>query len=400
MFEKARVSVFLSVRALARVNIRTTLLTITIMSLIVINLIFLPSIITGIGEVFSRASIEYAVGDVTIKPIGDRTYIEHADGILKKIKSTTGVQGASARYEMSATVSKDNTFAAAVFLGINPEDEREVTVFADNMVQGEFVSSSDTNEVVIGLNNIAGSEEDDELTGTLRGAQVGDRVNVTYRNGVVREYRVKGIYTGGSFISDQFALISKQEAESVLGVRDKASTIIVRSDKRFTNDALKQELYTSGVKEEIKTSEETLDGIIGDVVDSFSILTIVSTIVSLIIAIVVLFMVIYINTLNRKRQIGVLKALGVSEEVIIGSYVMQSLFYTLSAMFIGGIILYGIISYLIQNPVPFPPGPLIPIVEVSVVLQSVVSLLITAVIAGFLPSWSVTRRNIIESIGR
>lgn len=400
MFEKARVSVFLSVRALARVNIRTTLLTITIMSLIVINLIFLPSIITGIGEVFSRASIEYAVGDVTIKPIGDRTYIEHADGTLKKIKSTTGVQGASARYEMSATVSKDNTFAAAVFLGINPEDEREVTVFADNMVQGEFVSSSDTNEVVIGLNNIAGSEEDDELTGTLRGAQVGDRVNVTYRNGVVREYRIKGIYTGGSFISDQFALISRQEAESVLGVHDKANTIIVRSDKRFTNDALKQELYTSGVKEEIKTSEETLDGIIGDVVDSFSILTIVSTIVSLIIAIVVLFMVIYINTLNRKRQIGVLKALGVSEEVIIGSYVMQSLFYTLSAMLVGGIILYGIISYLIQNPVPFPPGPLIPIVEVSVVLQSVVSLLITAVIAGFLPSWSVTRRNIIESIGR
>jgi len=400
MLEKARVSVFLSIRALARVNLRTTLLTITIMSLIVINLIFLPSIITGIGEVFSRASIEYAVGDIIVEPIGEKSYINQADSVLKKIKSTTGVSGASARYEMSATISKDNTYAAAVVLGVNPDDENEVTVFANNLVQGEFVNSNDDNEIVIGLNNIAGDEEDDELTGTLRGAQVGDRVTLTYRNGVVREYRIKGIYTGGSFISDQFAIVSKREAELVLGQSDKANTILIRSDKSRTNDELKQELYNSGVKDDIKTSEETLDGIIGDVVESFSLLTIVSTIVSLIIAIVVLFMVIYINTLNRKSQIGVLKAIGVSEGVIIGSYIMQSLFYTFSAMLIGGVILYVIISYLIQNPVPFPPGPLIPVVEISTVVQSIVSLIVTSVVAGFLPSWSITRRNIIESIGR
>lgn len=399
MFKSLKVATFLSIRSLARVNIRTTILTVTIMSLIVINLIFLPSIITGIGQVFTRASVEYAVGDVTIQPIGDKEYIENGNAVLKKVKNTEGVKAASARYQMSATIVKDNKFAPGTIIGVNPDDERQVTVFADNMVEGEFISASDTNEIVIGLNNIAGHEEDDELMGTLRGAHVGNRVTLTYRNGLVREYRIKGIYTGGSFISDQFAIISKKEAEDVLNVTGKTNMILVRSDGT-PNEELKNRLYDSGVKEQIRTSEETLNGVVGSVVQSFSILTIVSTIVSLIIAVVVLFMVIYINTINRKRQIGVLKALGISEEVIILSYMLQSFFYTFVAMLIGGTILFVIISYLMQHPVPFPPGPLTPVVEPMIVIQSLISLALTSIIAGFFPSWGVTRKNIVESIGR
>lgn len=400
MLTSLKLARFLSIRALARTNLRTTILTVTIMSLIVINTIFLPSIISGIGEVFTRASIQYAVGDVTVKPLGDQLYIENSASALKKIKSTPGVQGASARYDMGATVSKGTHFAAAQVIGIDPYDEDEVTVFSQNLLEGEFISPSDEAEIVIGQNNIAGNEEDDELTGTLRGAHVGDRVNLTYRNGVVKEYRVKGIYTGGSFISDQFAIISTREAERVLGIKNKANTIVIRSDGSLSNEELKTRLYESGITSDIKTAEETLDGIVGDVVSSFSILTIVSTIVSLVIAVVVLVMVIYINTINRKKQIGVLKAIGISEEVIIVSYMFQAFFYTFSAILIGGIILYLIITYLMAHPVPFPPGPLTPVVEPMTVIESLASLIITSILAGFFPSWSVVRRNIIESIER
>ena len=56
------------------------------------------------------------------------------------------------------------------------------------------------------------------------------------------------------------------------------------------------------------------------------IINLIGNIVSLIIAVVVIFIVIFINTVYRRKQIGILKAIGIDRSIIIKSYIFQALF--------------------------------------------------------------------------
>ena len=58
----------------------------------------------------------------------------------------------------------------------------------------------------------------------------------------------------------------------------------------------------------------------------FDIINVISTIVSLVIAVVVIFIVIFINTVYRRKQIGILQAIGIDRSIIIKSYIFQALF--------------------------------------------------------------------------
>ena len=63
-----KVSLFLAHRSIKRGNIGTTILTILIMSLIFVNLIFMPSIIEGFGEAMAVSSIDGVYGHIFIEP--------------------------------------------------------------------------------------------------------------------------------------------------------------------------------------------------------------------------------------------------------------------------------------------------------------------------------------------
>ncbi len=66
----------------------------------------------------------------------------------------------------------------------------------------------------------------------------------------------------------------------------------------------------------IQTMTDLLSKSVGKVLQSFAIINMVSLIVSVIITTVVLFIVITIKTINSRKQIGILKAIGVDKEVI------------------------------------------------------------------------------------
>ncbi|NOR78859.1 MAG: ABC transporter permease, partial [Methanophagales archaeon] len=103
MFKNFKVSFFLAHKSIRRGNIGTVILTVTIMSLIFVNLIFLPSIVSGIGESMNVMIIDYTYSNIVIEPKEDNRYINNVDSIQKKINSLPGVVGTSARYMTGAT---------------------------------------------------------------------------------------------------------------------------------------------------------------------------------------------------------------------------------------------------------------------------------------------------------
>ena len=397
MLKNLQVSFFLAYKSIRKGNIGTTILTVVIMSMIFVNLIFLPSIVSGIGEGMNVMLIDYTCANILIEPQEDNLYISNVGSIQKKLNSLPGVAGTSAHYISGATFTYKDNFVSGALYSINPIDEVTVTKTYTGIIEGEYLSKGDTDEILLGI-DLAGEEGKEAEERDLGGVRVGDKITVTFSNGVIREYRVKGIFKTKSFMADGSAFITEKEMESVLGIENKASEILVKLNQRGTEEEFKKKFMELGISEDIKTWEDKAGGIVGDIISSFSLINVISTIISLIMAVIVIFIIIYINTINKRKQIGILKAVGIDKSIIIRSYVIQSLFYCFSGITIGSIILYLLISYLIANPLEFPMTYVRPLVEPQLIIQSVISLIAVSLIAGFIPSWKTANENILKAI--
>ena len=398
MFEGLKVSAFLAWKAIQRGSKGTLILTIMIIALIFVNLVFLPSIISGVVKTFDTQSIEFDLGNLVIEPREGSQYINDATELQKKVERIPGVTGTSPRIAAGVTYFYRGRNAASTLYGITPEDERSVTRIAEYMVEGEFLSDGDTGAIVIGA-TLAGREgEEGGGLPTLEGVTVGDSVEVAYPNGETRIYRVKGIFETQSFGVDTAAFVTSQEMSDVLGLQDQASMILVKTEENGREDEYKTEILSYGIQENVWTFREKAGGFVDQAIQSFNIINTISTLVSLIIAIVVIFIVIFINTVNRRRQIGILKAIGIDQQIIINSYVLQVLFITGVGALVGIALNAGVTTYLTAYPLVFPGGPVYPDVEVSSILQSIASLFAVSIVAGYIPAWQIAREEILSAI--
>ena len=398
MFEGLSVSAFLAWKSIQRGSKGTLALTIMIVALIFVNLVFLPSIISGVVKTFDDQSINFDFANLVIEPREGSQYIDGVTGLQKKVERIPGITGTSPRIAAGVTYFYRGRNTASTLYGITPEDERSATKIADYMTEGEFLSNGDTDAIVMGA-TLAG-QEGEEAGGlpSLQGVVVGDSVEVAYPNGETRTYRVKGIYKTQSFGVDTAAFVTSREMSGVLGLRDQASMVLVKTEVNGREDDYKMVLLSYGIQEEIRTYQEKSGGFVDQAIQSFNIINAISTLVSLIIAVVVVFIVIFINTVNRRRQIGILKAIGIDQQIIINSYVLQVLFITAVGALAGMALAAGVMAYLTAYPLVFPGGPVYPVVEVQAILRSIASLFAVSVVAGYIPAWQIAGEDILTAI--
>lgn len=399
MLNDIRVGYSIASSSIKRSNKKTTILTIFVLSLVFVNLIFLPSMINGMMGIFVGAVTDYSYGNVIIEPSQNHIYIEDANSILEKINQLTGVSSVTKRLASGATLSYRDKYVGANVLGVVPQYEIEVSKFDDIVRDGEFLTQSSRNEIMLG-SLLAGKEGGPEIYDDLGGVEVGTIINVTFSNGITRQYKVKGIHEAGPEISDLIAIISYDEMANVLKLdKNKANTILVRTYEGVSEEEVKKELIDLGIKEKIYTWQEKIQDMIRDMLKSFGTLNVLSEIVSLIIAAFILFIIIYINTLHRKKQIGILKAVGISKNSIIFSYMLMSVFYVTFGIIFGGLMLLAIVLYLNANPIVFYVTiSLTPLVTAASIIKSTISLLLMSIVAGFIPAWMVTREPILKAI--
>jgi len=396
--QNLKVSAFLAARTIQRGNKGTLLLTIAITALVFVNLVFQPSILSGIVETFDRQSIDFNYGNLVVEPKGDESAIDNVESLTRKINRIPGVTGTSPRYETGATFTWKSKTLNRQVVSFTPSDEVTVTRIHENVIEGEFLSDGDTDQILLGILLAGETDETKDKLESLGGVRVGDTVEVTYNNGVVRTYRVKGIVETLSIGVDSVAYVTNREMASVLGIEDSASTILVRIDEQGAEDKMKRTLQRFGIQEEIKTFREKAQGFIGDAVTSFNIINVISIIVSLIITVVVIFIVVFINTVNKRKQIGILKAIGIYHRIIVNSYVMQVVFIAACGTVLGLVFIALITAYLSYSPLLFPGGPVVPKIEPALILRSIVSLFAVSIVAGYIPAWKTARENILDAI--
>jgi putative ABC transport system permease protein len=398
MFEDSKVAFFLAKRSIVRGNKGTLYLTILIIGMVFVNLIFLPSIISGVAVLFNQQSIDYSYGNLVIEPKKNQVYINNVNELQKKIERVPGVTGVSPRYITGASVVHKGNAVNPIIYAINPDDDRKVLKISSKVTNGEYLSNADTDQIVIGSRLAGNDDEKLDVIPSLGGVKVGQAVDITFNNGVSRQYRIKGIINSNSFSADANVFMTTKEYESVFGLEDKASQILVRTQETGNEEAMRNTLYSFGVQEKIWTWEEKSANFLNQIIGSFNIINLIGTIVSLIIAVVVIFIVVFINTVYRRKQIGILKAIGIDRSIIIKSYIFQALFIFAIGTIVGFFFLFLILQLLAANPIVFPGGPVAPVVDPMLVFRSMISLFAVSLIAGYVPAWITTKEDILSAI--
>lgn len=397
--QNLKVSFFLAIRGLSRGSRGSLYLSILIIAMVFTNMIFMSSIIMGVIKNSERSIIEYQTGNILVGTKDNEQYIEDVSSLLDKLNRIPGVIRASAHYSMGATLKNEGNRIGGTVTAIRPDDERMVTGTWKKMKEGEYLSDGETGEVIIGIQTAGHKDKNEDMGSSLGYVRTGDPVTIEYTNGVTREYRIKGIFETRSYQADMDVFVTWNEMEGVLGHPiDHSTGLIIKTAPDLPEAQVKQTILRFGVQEKVKTWQDLLEEAFGRAIQSFSIINSVTVIVSLVIAIVVLFIVIMIKTLNSRRQIGVLKAIGVEKSIIINNYLFQVLLLTTAGTILGVCIVEGMVGLLTLYPIKFPDGDVTPYASVSDLITNTILLYIAAAIAGYVPAWRVASEDIMTAM--
>jgi len=363
-----------------------------------INLIFFNSILNGFTNTFQDQLIELMTSHITLEPKEGQKYISGADSIERKLDLIPGILSVAPRLNSAGIASYKTKTVNSQINGITPSKESDVTILADKVSSGEFLSDGDTGQILLGDALIEGSTS--EMGGSvanLGSVSVGDRVSITYSNGVVRSYRVKGVIKTGFGVSDIGIYVTNKEMESVLGVNDQASSILVKTSDKSASAKFKLLIIEQNIDAVPKTWQENA-GFIEQINSSFSMIISVTSVVSLLTAAMTIGIIIYINAVHKKRVIGILKAIGAKNSAILKMFLLESVIFGLCGIAFGALLGNLMVQYFNANPLDLPFGLVYPELKTNEAINAAASLMLAVLVAGFYPAYTAAKTNIVKAI--
>ncbi len=407
MIKDLKVALFLGFKSIVNGHKSTIVLMIFILSLAFINLVFVASILNGITETINNQIIDNSVANIIIDPQEEpkrKDYILNSKQLRQDIEDMPGVIATVARYKMTATFTYDKDkdgefkYGAWEVIGVDPDEEPLVTGISEHIIAGRYLEGLGTGDIVLGSDIAGGYGAIDEFR-SLGGVNIGEKVRLNFRNEITRKYTVTGISKVKLLLIDQTAYITTKEAKSILNIGDdRVSQILIKIEDTGNEDWYIEEIRKMAPNLKVRKWTE-YTSIVGDLTESFDLIAAMISIIGLAVAAVTIFILIYVNAINKRRQIGILKAIGIKENIIIISYICQALFYAIFGIIFGSIIMFYFIEpYFINHPLPFPIGDITLAIKEVQVLQGVLGLLVAAFIAGFVPAWRAARENILKAI--
>ena len=331
---------------------------------------------------------------------------------MNVITSLPEIESVSARYLEGGTLEanyktrtnekeKPNTAAASI-TGIDPNAEDSVTGLSKFIVEGSYLTSQDYDQVLLGAYLVEKYLPiDSPGFSTLRNIAPGTKIRVNV-HGVEREVTVKGIIKAKvDEISMRLFMVDSQ-LRSIIGRNDyNVDEISIKLkpgvDPSIVRDILKQNGVDRVAK--VQTYTDAQPKFIKDMVDTFALLGNMLSSIGLVVASITIFIVIFINAITRRKFIGILKGIGINEEAIEISYIMQSFFYALCGSVIGIVILYAVLQpFIATHPIDFPFSDGILVAPLGGTLFRVGLLMATTIVAGFIPARLIVRKNTLDSI--
>ena len=395
-----RVAWFLAVKSVSRGNIRVLLLTIAMLILVYLNLVFTPAILAGAVEGLNDKTINTLTGHIIVQSAGGNPVITDVDSLIAEIESIDGVVAACARNNLGADVQYEGERTTTVVFAIDPEQDKEVFRISESLIEGSYLDPEDTDQILLGVQIAGNDREKLELySSSLKTVHVGDKVSVRYVSGLEREYTVKGIFFTELIQTDIRAFITEKEYNSMNPLMNgKASSLHVKTEEGVELESVIAEI--GAVRDGLKFQTwEDAEGMLRSMTDSFKQIIQILRAIALIVAAITIFIVTYVDLVNKRRQIGIERAIGITGASIVLSYIFRAIFYAVLGILLAALIfVYVVVPLEAHRPFHFPFGDIFLPVNIGYLIISAAILFVVASVSAFAPAWQTVRTKIIDAI--
>ena len=407
-----RVAFFIALKDTVRGNRWASALTVMLITITFVNLVIVGGVLVGLIESSSLANRTRHSSDIMLSPLTSKAYIEQTPAILSLILRTKGVVKYSTRYAESATVTagyktqldpKDTPdYARAIVAGIDPVRENDLTGIASKVVEGRFLKPNEFGAIVLGSNLLYKYVPiDSPGLQTLDIKGVGGKVRITV-GGNNKELTVVGIIKSKVGEIDQRMFMNAAELRPLIHRNDlNVDEIAIKVTDDAAIPLVKAALIKGGAATfaRIQTWEEAQPKFIQDIKKTFAMLGNIIGSVGVIASSITIFIIVFVSAIVRRKQIGILKAIGINSNAIELAYAMQAVFYGILGITIGMAISFLIIKpYVDLHPINFPFSDGIIATTWPSTIARIVALFAATLFAGYIPAKLIVRKNTIDAI--
>jgi putative ABC transport system permease protein len=396
-----KVAVFMALKSLIRGDARVLLLTVSMLILVYLNLVFTPSLLAGAVQKINDKTRNTMSADIVFQAAGESPIIAGAQELVSEIESLDGVEAACARNSLGAEIHfESERFATAVY-AIDPAKDSQVFGISATVIEGRYLEPGDTGQIILGAQIAGADREELELySSSLKTVHAGSKVVIDYVNGVEREYTVKGIFFTEFVQGDIRAYITEDDFRTMVPpqIHDTATAIHVKLEKGADRSLVVEQVLAMREGLKYQTWEDAL-GVLKSMTKSFDQIIAILRTTALIVAAITIFIVTYVDLVNKRRQIGIERAIGITSASIVLSYIIRAVLYAAFGILAAALIFrYLVVPIEAQHPFHFPFGDVMLAVDVPELVSSAFILCGVAIVSAFIPAWQTIRTKIIDAI--
>jgi len=318
---------------------------------------------------------------------------------VEAIKGISEVETAIRRNIPSGKLEFKDEVIFGIAMSIPDGEDRKIIyeILDIETEQGRLLKDEDTNKVVLGNNFLA------EKVGLSNKIEVGDKIKIQDK-----KFEVVGITKKkGSFIFDNIIQMNEKQLEDLMGYGDDVDLIAVKVKNKDEIDIAKQKIekllrerrdVDEGEEDfEVSTPQaalETVDQVLGGI----QIFIVMIASVAIIVGAIGIVNTMTTSVLERKKEIGIMKAIGAKNSDIFYQFFIESGLLGLLGGILGVILgltigVGGIIA--INNFIGATTSP-----EVSpwLVVFALIGSFVIGSISGIAPALRAARQNPVEAL--
>jgi len=379
-----------------------------------LNLVVVSGILVGLLQGAINAVRTHYTSDIIISTPINKNYIENSPAVVQLLRADSRIEHFSARYLKAATVEAnyktkiketDKTdIANASLAGIDPVAEEQVADLSRYIVEGSFLVPTDYDQVVIGAYLVKKYMPVDSPGFTTLSGDIkpGTKIRLNLGNNIQHEVTIKGILKSKIDEVNMRIFMVDSQFRNLVGRNDfNVNEIAIKLKPGVDPNVVRDDLKRNGVDRvaKVQTYEDAEPKFVKDMIQTFALLGDIFSSIGLVVAAITIFIVIFINAITRRKFIGILKGIGISGEAIEISYVIQSFFYAITGSIVGLLIVYvGLQPFIAAHPIDFPFSDGILVAPVASTLFRIALLILSTIIAGYIPARMIVKKNTLDSI--
>lgn len=340
----------LAFRNIIKSNARS-IITLLLSTFTTIFFIIYVAFMNGSHHQFIKSSVEIYTGyaHVNLKGYRDESgydnLIEDANSIDTILKNNTSIKAYSPRFETYALLAGDEKAVGSLIAGIIPSREKSLSKIQESLIEGEYLNDSDTDAIYIGSNLAERLKVD---VGSQI-AMVGSSIDYTIAADL---FTIKGIFKTGLFEFDsQSAFVNKSYLDTIMLSDNMVSYFTIYFHNNDDIDKATTELQGSLPSEVEAVNWKILLSALVQAMLVDSIFNYISISVFFLVIFFVIMIFSYVNIYTRAREIGLLRALGLTSKDIFGILFMEILLLATASIIVGTIIGASIAYYYELHPI-------------------------------------------------